>query len=251
MGDANDFFLMNLEAERTQLSTHTLCVPLLPVLSVLIRNVSRPVFNNTSAKLGGLNCRRCCCCCWIEYERRAYGQRFLQPSRLVIEAVQHQVFSHTINPLPARRDGAAHKLSSLLPARAERLDRLRRKSARGWTWQRSLHHCSGVTRRTFSREGNSQLNKHTFWCPPLNDKIRFFWILCTRVKLRNSIERSVQVLPGRACSGQPPCWSGYTPQSALGVEVGGSRCWQGPLKPGTQICECARIPRTWCSRSKI
>lgn len=54
--------------------------------------------------------------------------------------------------------------------------------------------------------------------------------------------------PGRACWGQPTCWSGYTPQSALGVEGGESRCWPGPPMPGTQICECGCTPRTLCSR---
>lgn len=67
-----------------------------------------------------------------EQERRggAYSQRFLQPSRPVIEAVQHQVLPHAVNPLPARRHGAAHKLGSLLSARAERLHGLRKKRAR-------------------------------------------------------------------------------------------------------------------------
>lgn len=69
MGDANDVFLMNLEVERTQRSTHCvrLCLHLLPALSILNKNISL----------------------WRLLECGSYSQRFLQPSRLVVEAVQH------------------------------------------------------------------------------------------------------------------------------------------------------------------
>lgn len=61
-----------------------------------------------------------------DWQSRAYGQRFVQLPRPVVETVEHQVFSHTVNPLPPRWQRATHKVSSFLSVCPESLHNLRR-----------------------------------------------------------------------------------------------------------------------------
>lgn len=49
----------------------------------------------------------------------AYRKTFLQPAGKRAEAVQHQVLTHTVDPLALRRQRAAHKVPAFCLPRAK------------------------------------------------------------------------------------------------------------------------------------
>lgn len=76
---------------------------------------------------------------WSPGTSQTYGQGFVQLPRPVVEAVEHQVFSHAVNPLPAGWHSATHKVGSFLPVWPESFHSLSRTRDRNeilWPWWR-------------------------------------------------------------------------------------------------------------------